>query len=108
MAYNLTLPERETTVRWDAEERIAHIYTADPVYIRRLDKLVEQFPDVYKLVIRDQYGAKYTVPNKYVRFGKPASEAQKAAARLAGQNSQFSNSERRRTPSLSDSDSLDE
>lgn len=85
MAYNLTLPERETTVRWDAEERVAHIYTADPVYMRKLDKLTDQFPDVYKQVMRDQYGAKYTVPIKYVRFGKPASEAQKEANRIKGQ-----------------------
>lgn len=105
MAYNLTLPERETTVRWDAEERIAHIYTADPVYMRKLDKLVEQFPDVYKPVMRDQYGAKYTVPIKYVSFRKPASEAMREAGR---RNSPFSSINATNSSVLSDSDSLDE
>ena len=89
MAYTLTLAERETIIRYDAETRRATIDTAIPADIRKLDKLAEVHPDVYKLErIYEEYGAKrYSVPARYIRFGKPASEAQKESAR---RNSRFS------------------
>ena len=40
--------EQETSIVWDEEEQIAHIYAASPVTMRKLDKLVAEFPDVYK------------------------------------------------------------
>lgn len=83
MAYSLSMEERETHIRWDAVEKIAHIFTADPVSIRKLDKLVDGYPETYKLVKDDNYGGKsYEVDSKYIRFGKPASEAQKEAGRI--------------------------
>ena len=79
--------EQETTIRWDAEERIAHIDTAYAPMIAKLDKLVEAHPDTYKCVFVDEryHAKKYRVPAAFIRFGKPASEAQKAAARLNGE-----------------------
>lgn len=76
-----TRDEQETSVVWDESEQVAHIYTASPVSIRKLDKLVEEFPGVYNCVWMEKDGSakKYTVAKKYIRFGKPASEAKKAA-----------------------------
>jgi len=76
-----TRDEQETSIVWDEAEQIAHIYAASPVSMRKLDKLVEEFPDVYKCVWTDKDGSakKYTVAKKYIRFGKPASEAKLAA-----------------------------
>ncbi len=81
--YKLTKAEQETIIRWDAEERIAHIDTAYAPMIVKLDKLVEAYPETYKCVYVDYlYKAKkYEVPASFIRFGKPASEAQKAASR---------------------------
>ena len=81
--YKLIKAEQETIIRWDAEERIAHIDTAHAPMIAKLDKLVAAYPETYKCVFVDSlYKAKkYKVPASYIRFGKPASEAQKAAAR---------------------------
>ena len=81
--YTLTRAEQETVIVWDAESRTATIDTADPVTIRRLDKLAGQYPDEYRLVSEDVlYSAKrFEVPATYIRFGKPASEAQREAAR---------------------------
>lgn len=74
--YKLTNAEVETTIRWDKEERIAHIFTSDPTYIRKLDKLCEEAPSEYQCVWEDpDYGSKkYTCPAKRVHFGKPASD----------------------------------
>lgn len=86
--YTLTRAEQETTVRWDALDRIATIDSADPVTIRKLDKLVAEFPDTYRCVrVDDIYPAKrYEVPARYIRFGKPASVAQREAGKLAAYN----------------------
>lgn len=81
--YALTRAERETVIRFDAEERTAHIYTADPVYIRRLDKLCEEDPETYKCVEVDPLGyfKKYEAPADRIAFRKSPSDAQREAAR---------------------------
>ena len=78
--------EQETSIVWDEEEQIAHIYAASPVTMRKLDKLVAEFPDVYKCVWIDKDGSakKYEVTKRLIRFGKPASEAVREAARERG------------------------
>lgn len=81
MGYTLTLAERETTIRWDAEEKVAHIYTSDPIYMRKLDKLCEEHPEEYLEIWHDAYSKKYIGPAKLIRFGKPASEARREANR---------------------------
>ena len=83
MGYTLTKAEQETTVNWCADSRTAFIDSADPVVMRKLDKLVEEYPDVYKCVKVDTfYQAKwYEVDSRYIRFAKPASEKVKEAAR---------------------------
>lgn len=80
MAYALSREERETLIRWNMAEKSVVIDTADPAVIRRLDKLAVDHPQVYACTRSDEtYGAKrYTLCDKrYVRFGKPASEALK-------------------------------
>lgn len=77
--YTLTRAEQETVIVWDAESRTATIDTADPVTLRKLDKLSEQHPEIYRLVSVDSLynSRRYEVPAKYVRFGKPPTDAQK-------------------------------
>lgn len=86
MAYTLTQEERETTIRFDPVEKVAQIYTSDPVYIRKLDALCADHPDEYHLVRRDEYGARYTAPAKLIRFGKPPSEARRELMRQNAQH----------------------
>ncbi|MCL2810617.1 MAG: immunoglobulin, partial [Clostridia bacterium] len=72
--YSLTRAEQETHIQWDTETRSAVIDTADPVTIRRLDKLVVDYPEKYRCVNVDaQYNAKrYEVPSEYIKFAKPS------------------------------------
>lgn len=79
--YVLTRAEQEVIILWDAETRMATIDSADPVTCRKLDKLAAEYPDTYRIVSVDAlYGAKrYEVPSSYIRFGKPASDAQREA-----------------------------
>ena len=84
MAYALTRTEQETIIRWDALTKTAIIDTTTPEVLRKLDKLAGQFHGVYKVVRTDpNYPAKqYEINARYIRFGKPASEAQRNAARI--------------------------
>ena len=84
---NYSRAEQETSIVWDEDEKIAHIYTASPVTMRKLDKLCEQFPDEYHRLLQELDGndrvtaAKYITKCKFIKFGKPASEARIAAAK---------------------------
>lgn len=90
-----TRMEQETSIVWDEEEKVAHIYTASPVSMRRLDRLCEEFPGEYVKVWEEKdadgrvTAAKYTAPSMRIKFGKPSSEARVMANRrnLRGINS---------------------
>ena len=81
MGYRLY--EQETSIMWDEEEKIARIYTASPAMIRKFDNLSANYPDAYKCVWEQDDGLakKYEVNKRFIRFGKPASEARKEASR---------------------------
>lgn len=48
MAAGMTRREQETIISFNAAEDSAELYTADPVYIRKLDKLVKSNPEQFK------------------------------------------------------------
>lgn len=48
MAAGMTRQEQETIISFNAAEDNAELYTADPVYIRKLDKLVKSNPEQFK------------------------------------------------------------
>ena len=84
----MTKSEQETSIVWDAEEKIAHIFSANPVTIRKLDKPAAEYPGVYECRRIDPANEckQYTVPARCIRFGKPASEARREAGRIRAQN----------------------
>ena len=82
MSYSLY--EQETSIVWDEESKVARIYTASPVSIRKFDKLCAACPDSYKRTWTETDGervtaAKYEVPAKLIRFGKSLTDEQKQA-----------------------------
>lgn len=68
--------EQETIINFSADDTTALVCTSDPVQIRRLDRLVEQFPTVYKYVSSEYYKGeevlkRYQFPKKYFGYKKP-------------------------------------
>lgn len=63
--------EQETIVNSNNAEKMAEVYTADPVMIRKLDKMVEKYPNTYKVVKQDDESKTYQFPKKLIRFGAP-------------------------------------
>ena len=46
--YHQSKYEQEVTIGFNAAEGTAEIYTADPVWIRKMDKLVQQNPEQFR------------------------------------------------------------
>jgi hypothetical protein len=72
--------EKETTITFNNEEKIAYVYTCNDVWVRRLDGYCKEYPDQYKLYRQDEYSKTYTVPKKYIKIGKPSTRKGNADA----------------------------
>ena len=63
--------EQEVTIGFNAAEDMAELYTADPVWMRKLDKLVEQNPEQFKPgrveTCKEEIVAKrYSFPKRFI------------------------------------------
>ena len=68
MVYSLSRYEQEVIINFNAEEETAELYTANPVWIRKMDKLVEQNPEQFQEYRRERIDGK--VISKSYRFPK--------------------------------------
>ena len=63
--------EQETIVNYNAGEQTATLYTSDKAVMWKLDTLVADFPDTYKLTGQDEISKTYSFPKSYVSYRKP-------------------------------------
>ena len=63
--------ERESILNYNAGEQTATLYTRDKAVMRKLDTLVADFPDIYKLTEQDEVSKTYSFPKSYVSYRKP-------------------------------------
>ena len=75
--------EQETIINFNVAESDAVIYTRDKAVMRKLDALVNEFPEVYKCLKVTDIDKTYSMPKKYVSYRKPRriSEEQREKAR---------------------------
>lgn len=57
--------EQETIINFNAEEEMAELYTANPVWIRKMDKLIKQNPGYFKSGKSEQYEGK-VIAKRYI------------------------------------------
>ena len=76
--------EQETIINFNAGEDKAILYTRDPVVMKKVDTLVNGYPDTFRLVSSTDIDKTYEMPKSAVSYRKPRriSEAQREAARL--------------------------
>ena len=67
----LTRYEQETIILMNAGDKKATVYTADRTVMRRLDKLVKAYPDIYRIVSEDGVSKTYTMPKSHVTYRRP-------------------------------------
>ncbi len=63
--------EQEVTIGFNAAEDTAELYTADSVWMRKLDKLVEQNPEQFKPEREETYkgevvAKRYSFPKRFI------------------------------------------
>lgn len=97
----LTREEQEVIITTSAADDLAEVYVADPIYMRKLDRLVEKDPSSYKVKSRNAYSVTYTMPKKLLKFWvqrepRELTEEQRIAARERLKKAQEAQREKRR------------
>ena len=67
----LTRYEQETVINFNAGEPTATVYTKDKAVMRKLDKLAEKFPEIYKQIGQSKTDKTYSMPKSYISYRKP-------------------------------------
>ena len=67
----LSRHEQEVIINFNASEEMAELYTADPTWMRKLDKLVEQNPEQFKPGKVETYkgnvvAKRYSFPKRFI------------------------------------------
>ena len=75
--------EQETIINFNVAESDAVVFTRDKAVIRKLDSLVNEFPEMYKCLGETDIDKTYSMPKQYVSYRKPRriSDAQREAAK---------------------------
>lgn len=68
---SLSKNEQETIINFNAGEQSATVYTRDKAVMRKLDALVIELPEVYKLVEETDIDKTYSMPKSCVNYRKP-------------------------------------
>ncbi len=63
--------EQETIVNYNAGEQTSTLYTRDKAVMRKLDTLVADFPNTYKMIRQDEVSKTYSFPKSHVSYRKP-------------------------------------
>jgi hypothetical protein len=79
----MTRYEKETIINFNAERSTASIYTRDPAVIRKMDSLVNDYPDIFKCIAESDVDKIYESPKTAITYRKPGNitEVQRSAAR---------------------------
>ena len=82
--------EQEVVINFNVTEQTASVYCADPKYIRLMDRLVAEYPEVYKVTAVTDVSKTYSMPKAYLKIGKPrrvsAENVERARERLEKYN----------------------
>ena len=85
----LTKYEQETIINFNVAETDAVVYTRDKVVMRKLDALVNEFPEVYKCLKVTDIDKTYSMPKQYVKYRKPRRISEERRKQIKDQMSQI-------------------
>ena len=63
--------EQDSILNYNAGSQTATLYTRDKTVMRKLDTLVAEFPDIYRVTGQDEISKTYSFPKAYLSFRKP-------------------------------------
>ena len=68
---NLTKYEQETIINFNAGEKNATVFTLDSTVMRKLDSLVNEYPDTFHCIKETDISKTYEMPKFAVTYRKP-------------------------------------
>lgn len=100
MAYSLSRYEQETIIRFDEEGPEAKLYTASPVWMRKMDKLTAENPADFREIRTEKCQGEicaktYTFPKAFLKIRPKRELSEEERARLAERARQNLHSERK-------------
>lgn len=102
----------ETTVNFNADEKMAVLYSRDKSVIRRMDKMVAEFPDIFECIKETDIDKTYRFPKKYAMPKRPRimseEQREKMRERLAKARAEKDEEAEILEGVLEDEDDLDE
>ena len=67
----LTRYEQETIINFNAQDKMATLYTRDPAVMRKVDALVIEYPDTFKCIGETDIDKTYEMPKSAITYRKP-------------------------------------
>ena len=79
----MTKYEQELVINLNADEKYANVYSCNPVWNRRIEKLIEENPKDIKILRKEEDAYEILVPKSWIKVmpKRKMSEKQKEAAR---------------------------
>ncbi|MBP3818770.1 MAG: hypothetical protein J6H31_10760 [Butyrivibrio sp.] len=77
--------EQETIINFNVAESDAVVFTRDKAVIRKLDSLVNEFPEVYKCIGETDIDKTYSMPKQYISYRKPRRISEERRERIRQQ-----------------------
>ena len=74
--------ERETIIWFNEAEDVAEVYTHKKSWIKKLDKMCEEFPEHVKPKLKDEYSKTYYIDKKLISIRQPRVYSQEAKKKL--------------------------
>lgn len=62
--------EQEVVILLNPEEDVVTVYSANPAWSCKMDALVKEFPDVFRVTRQTEISKTYELPKKLVHIGK--------------------------------------
>ena len=81
--------EQETIINFNVAESDAVVFTRDKAVIRKLDSLVNEFPEIYKCLGETDIDKTYSMPKQYVSYRKPRRISAERREKIKEQMSQL-------------------
>lgn len=74
--------EQETIIVFNEAEDVAEVYTHKKSWIKKLDKMCEEFSEFVKPKLKDDYSKTYYIDKKLISIRKPRVYSQEAKKKL--------------------------
>lgn len=65
---HLTRDEQEVVINFSAGDKTISVYTSDPVFMRKMDGLVQTSPHLYQVTAETAVSKTYEMPRNFLTF----------------------------------------